>query len=100
METVVTVDGVNKTLKLGLRYNEVAGYWTMAVIDAITGAVLLDSIPLLTGVYPAANILKQFAYLGIGSAYILKTSNVALDYPDDTDLGSDFVLLWSDSLNV
>lgn len=95
IDTLVSVDGKNLRLKLFIRYNTVAGYWVMSVGN-ISG-ILVDSIPLLTGNYPAANILSSFPYLVIGSAYIINAGGVLSDYPDDTNLGSDFVLVWGDT---
>ena len=97
LSTTVSVDGKSITLRLDINYNEVAGYWVMRVNDTL-GNVLIDSVPLLTGEYPAANLLAQSAYLGIGSAYVLNVSNTSkMDYPDNTNLGTDFQLLWSDT---
>jgi hypothetical protein len=96
MKTTVNVGGRNITLQLDIRYNDIAEYWVMMVTDPVTGTVLIDSVPLITGDYPAGNILGQYAYLGIGSAYVVPAATVAMDYPDDTNLGTDFVLVWSD----
>ncbi len=95
-QTTLTVDGKNITLTFDLRYNEEAGCWIMGIEDA-DGNLLLDSVPLVPGKYPAANILAQHAYLGIGSAYIINTANSSADHPDDTNLGTDFVLVWGDT---
>jgi len=97
--TTLTVDSSNLTLTMFVRYNVIAEYWVLTIINTSTQAIILDSIPLITGVYPASNILEQYAYLQIGSAYIINTDNAVLDYPDDStnSLGSDFVLLWSDT---
>ncbi len=92
----VEVGGAPLSLELTLRYNAQADYWAMKVVKPVTGAVLLDSVPLLTGEYPAANILAPYAYLGIGSAYIIPASPGDRDYPDDGSLGSDFFLVWGD----
>jgi hypothetical protein len=94
--TTLSVDDANITLTMTLKYNEIAGYWKMSITNS-SGTLLLDSIPLITGVYPAANLLEQYSYLSIGSAYILKTTSTTLDYPDDSTLGTDFVLVWSDT---
>ena len=61
------------------------------------GVLILDSIPLITGWYPAANLLSQFQYLKIGSAYILNDGNSSSDYPGKTDLGSAWSLLWDNT---
>lgn len=97
LSTSLNIDGVVSNYQMTLRYNEVAGYWVMTVQDA-AGNLILDSIPLITGNAPAGNILGQFAYLGIGSAYILNAGGVPLpDYPNNIDLGSDFFLIWGDT---
>lgn len=96
LQVALSVDGRPITLRLTIRFNEMAGYWVMTIANS-TGVVLLDSIPLVTGSYPAANLLQQYGYLGIGSAYVINASGVAQDYPDGTNLGSDFLLLWGDT---
>lgn len=92
----IPVNGANKSLILNIRYNNIASYWTMSVIDKITGKILIDSLPLITGDYPSGDLLGQYEYLGLGSASIIKAGNVSNDYPDDTNLGTDFVLVWGD----
>ena len=91
----LSVGSATIRLILTFRYNEMAGYWVMTVQDA-NANLLLDSVPMVTGTWPAANILKQYQYLGIGSCYLINIGNNPLDYPDDTCLGTDFVLIWSD----
>lgn len=90
------VDGAPLTLELNLSWNEMAGYWVMSIADS-KGNLLVDSLPLITGWYPAANLLAQFGYLKIGSAFILNQGNTFSDYPTRNDLGSGFVLLWGDT---
>ncbi|CQR71687.1 hypothetical protein SOV_04830 [Sporomusa ovata DSM 2662] len=96
-QCTLAIDGQNKTLSFFLAYNEIATCWTMNITDPATGTMLLASIPLVPGDYPAANILEQYAYLGIGSAYVLSTGNAATEYPDADNLGSEWVLIWSDT---
>jgi hypothetical protein len=93
LTVTLSVDGAYLTLQFTVGFNEIAQYWVL-MIDDQNGNPLVDSIPLITGVWPAANLLAQFAYLAIGSAYIINASGVAQDYPDSTNLGSDFLLLW------
>ena len=83
----------NKNIRLNLKifYNDVAGYWTMRISDKDNN-ILVDSVPLLTG-----NFLEQYQYLGIGSAYIVNNGNSSMDSPDNTNLGTDFLLVWSDA---
>ena len=79
-----------------MRYNELASYWTMDIEDQ-NQTRLVSSIPFLLGDYPASNILEQYAYLEIGSAYIVSMSNSTLECPDDNTLGTDFILVWDDN---
>lgn len=90
------VDSSNITLSFTFTYNAQGGYWFMSVTDA-SNTLLLDGVPVITGQYPAANILGQYQHLGIGSAYLVPVSSVLADNPDFDSLGSDFVLVWSDS---
>jgi hypothetical protein len=91
-----TIDDESVTLNLTFCYNEIAEYWVMSITDD-SNTLLLDSIPILTGEYPAANILGQYAYLGIGSLYCINSDNYNADYPDDNSFGNHFVLYWGDT---
>ncbi|MBU2249055.1 MAG: phage tail protein [Gammaproteobacteria bacterium] len=93
----LSVNGSNAVFEFFLSYNEVGEYWTLRITDASTGTVLLDSIPLLTDEYPNANFLSQYAYLRIGNAYIVRAAPADTDFPDDTNLGSLFFLVWGDN---
>lgn len=92
------VDGKNLTLSFTFRYNHIMKYWFMSVSNHKTKVLILDSIPLVTGEFPAANLLEQYEYLGIGSAAIIPTSSIANSFPDDINLGSEYVLVWGDTL--
>lgn len=92
----LSIDGKTLTLQLTLSFNPMANYWVMNIADQ-AGNPLVSSVPLLTGVWPGANILSSYAYLLIGSAFMLNVSGVAQDHPDQTNLGSDFQLLWDDT---
>lgn len=99
-QMLVTLNVNNTVLRLNLTisFNEIAQTWHMQIAD-VNNNILLTDIPLITGSFPAANILAQYQYLLIGSAYVLNISNGATnDYPNATDLGSDFALMWSDNV--
>jgi hypothetical protein len=98
IKTTLNVDGKNLSLQIGLTFNEIAGYWIMQIVNPTTNETLLDSVPLITGEYPAANLLGQHSYLKIGSAFVINVANSDLDYPDANTLGIDFVLAWGDTL--
>lgn len=90
------IDGNAISLQLAIRWSEMAGYWVMTIYDSQSN-MLLDSIPMITGWYPAANLLAQYGYLKIGSAYILNLGSSGSDYAGRNDLGTVFVLLWGDT---
>lgn len=92
----LTVDDEPLTLNLVLSYSSMAGYWQMGVAD-VNGSPLIASVPLVTGNYPCANLLAQYGYLRIGSAYLLNTGNAPTDYPTDTSLNL-YSLLWGDTV--
>lgn len=91
------IDGKNIALKFSFTYNTVGKYWFMSVGDAARG-MLLDSVPLVVGQYPAADLLEQYRYLGIGSAVIVPTSSIATGIPEESNLGTDYVLVWGDTI--
>lgn len=95
--STLQVDGAPLTLNFVFRYNEVANYWVMRVSDQ-NDVLLLDSVPLVTGNSPACNILGQFAYLEIGSAYVLNVTGVRdSNFPNSFNLGTGFILVWGDT---
>ncbi len=97
----VPVDGQNLALRLRVRYNDVGGLWHMTVFDK-DGNLLLDSIPLVTGEYPAGDILAQYRYLGLGTAVLVNVGAVP-SYPSDVPTGSNlgsnggYLLFWGDT---
>ena len=91
----VNVDGQSLRLNLALNYNSVVGYWTMDIADSV-GNKIVSSIPLLTGQWPAANILTPFGYLNLGDAILIDQTGTG-GIPDDTSLGSGYLMLWSDN---
>ena len=96
LSVALNVDGAVLRLNLTITFSEMAQYWLMSISDAQNN-LLLSSIPLITGVWPAANLLAQQAYMKIGSAYVINLGMVADDYPTDTELGTGFLLLWDDT---
>lgn len=95
----LSVNGAALKLNLYISFNEIAQYWTMQIAD-VNNNILIASVLLLTGSWPAANLLGQYQYMQIGSAYLLNVSNggTTLDYPNGKDLGTDFQLLWGDNV--
>jgi hypothetical protein len=92
----LTVDSAPLVLLLSLNYDSIKGYWDMVVSNQ-AGTVLIDSVPLTTGEYPAANLLGQYQYMELGSAYLLNTGGAASDYPTANNLEA-FSLVWGDTV--
>ena len=94
----LNINGGTVQLSLFLYYNSMGGYWVMNISDQ-TGNPLVYGAPLLTGVWPAANILAPYQYLNIGSAFVINAGNSTNDYPSNAanDLGTNFLLLWDDN---
>lgn len=91
----VEVGEENIALILHLRYNTEGDFWRMDVTNAVTEEMLISNVPLLTGEYPAADILEQFEYIGIGSAIVLKmTDDAEGDFPNLKNIDTDYVLFW------
>lgn len=89
----VIIDSENIELTIHLNYREICGYWTMDIIDK-NDVMLLSNMPLLKGQGDASNILHQFRYLDLGYLIVLDATNCGSDYPNATQLGSDFLLVW------
>lgn len=93
------VDGKNITLAFSFTYNSIGEYWFMSVVDVKTNTQLIDGVPLVTGEFPAADLLGQYEYLGIGSAVVAPVSSLASgDLPKFENLGTEFVLVWGDTV--
>lgn len=89
----LSVNGENVSLKFFVRWNEVAEYWIMDIINPTTSVNILSSIPLLPGI----NLLEPYDYLKIGSAYLVSNGGSSLDRPTIDDLGTNFRLQWGDN---
>ncbi len=87
----IPIDGENRRLSFGLRYNTVAAYWNLTVIDGVSGNILIDAVPLLRGQFPVDNLLEQYSYMKIGSAYLIHQGEQPEGAnPDDGNLGTAF----------
>jgi len=118
---LLDVDDRPLALNITIRFNEMAGYWVLSISD-IDNVLMIDSIPMVTGSWPAANLLGQQRYLKIGSWYVVNLANLTPtvsknvgwgqgfwsfgpyggqsgqsgeDWPDSHNLGTDFQL-WVD----
>lgn len=91
--STIPVDGGKIKFNFFLRFNTEQEVWEMDIMDSNKNPII-NSIPLVCG----NNLLEQYSYLNIGSAYIVKNNvNLNLDRPNDSNLGTDFILLWGDT---
>ena len=100
-DLAVEADGRVISLRVHLNYNTEGGFWRMDISDGITGEALVCNIPLVTGEYPAADLMAPFQYMGLGSVMILQVSEDTYsdgDIPDLNNLGTDYLMVWGDSI--
>ncbi|CAI3574414.1 MULTISPECIES: phage baseplate plug family protein [Bacillota] len=91
--STIPIDGNKIKFYFFLRYNTEQNCWEMDISNS-NKEPLINSIPLVCG----SNLLEQYSYLNIGSAYIVKTdTNISGDKPNDKNLGSTFILVWGDT---
>lgn len=99
MYVKVPIDNKNIPFLLTIRYNSIGEYWSIDIADGNTGEVILSGLPLLASEYPAANALEQYSYLQIGSMYVIKINDsIKKENPDITNLGTDFILVWGNTI--
>lgn len=77
----VSLAGVTYTLKL--KWNTQNGTWVMDIMDSNQNPII-SGVPLITG----ADLLEQFAYLGIGGSLIVQSTNDPNLVPDFQTLGA------------
>jgi hypothetical protein len=95
-QITLSINNQNITLAIALTYNYMAGNWEMTLTNPTSNTLILDSIPLFPGIYPAANILGQYQYLEIGQWYVLNVTGTTTPL-NDQNLGTDYLLVVSDN---
>lgn len=83
----------NINILLKLRYYDLYSLWVADVVDNSTGEELITAMPLVPGV----DLLGQYEYLDIGSAYIIAAEPTSLQQPDNETLGSTWLLAWGEA---
>jgi len=92
--STIPIDGKKIKFNFFMRFNTEANYWVLDIYDSKNNN-LLASVNLVCGL----NLLEQYSYLNIGSAYIVKADKTLdMDIPNEYNIGSDFVLLWGDTI--
>lgn len=87
---VITLEGKNEKLTFRMTYNEQAQYWLIDI--ALNEKPVLSGLPLV----PAQDILEQFKYLELGSAYIIPNAELKNEWPNIEDLETGWSVIWSD----
>lgn len=80
--------GTTYTLTVQYR-NTAGGGWVLDLGDVNNNPVL-TGLPLVTG----ANLLAQYAYLGLGGGLYVQTTDDPDAVPTFTNLGTDALLYW------
>lgn len=99
-QITLQINGENSSLKFNVRWNMTAGYWIITITDVVTGLCVLDSLPLVAGKQytNSLNILRAFGYLKIGELFLISTKTIPpTDYPNETNLGTEFKLALGDN---
>ena len=92
--STIPIDGKKMKFNFFLRYNTEAKYWVVDVYNGQNDSLIV-SLNLVCGL----NLLEQYSYLNIGSAYIYKVdTTLEDDRPDEYNLGSKFLLVWGDTI--
>ena len=94
---VIPVNGDNINIRFFLWYNSIAEYWSMSARKANEDVDLFTNIPLVSSEYGFWNNLVQLNYMGIGNMYVTLARYDQKSMPDDTNLGTSYILLWSDN---
>ena len=94
---VISPNGRMVTLRLEIRYLEKVDKWFLSIMDAATGASLIQYIPLVSSEEDALNdLLAQFGYKRIGSALVAPHSNEDLGKDPAKDTLDRFGIAWGD----
>lgn len=73
----------NVTYTLTVKWNSFSNCWILYIADD-QGNAIVNGIPMVTG----CDLLEQYAYLGIGGAFVVQSSNDVNEVPDYSALGS------------
>ena len=91
--SVIPIDNSSINFNFFLRYNTESSCWILDILDSANNS-LVSGINLVCG----ANLLEQYGYLRIGSAYLIKIdTSLTDDSPTEYNLGNKFLLIWDDT---
>lgn len=91
--STIPVDGSSIKFNFFLKFNTENNCWVLDIKDSSNNGIV-TGINLVTGV----NLLEQYSYLKIGSAYLVKAdTSLTDDLPTQYNLGTSFKLVWGDT---
>ena len=93
----VPVGDENLYFKLRFTYNSIAKYWMLSIFDADTLDCIISNLNMIETYGEYADLVKLFSYKHIGALYVVNVGSVNSSMPDDTNFGTDFELVWSDT---
>lgn len=93
----LAINGGTTTIGIRQYWNRIGGFWVMDIYNS-NGLPLVSSVPLLTGDWPAANVMAPYEWLNIGAWFIINQGNgEQADWPNSSNLGINFLLLIDDN---
>ena len=87
------VDGEKKYFNFAFRYNAISKMWFVDIKDINKNQMLLNGLPLV----PSQDLLEQYKYKNMGSAYLIPRNETDEEYPSYDTLKNNWALLWGDS---
>ena len=97
-QITLPVNDENIQFVFELWYNEQANYWLMSLTNKTKQEQVFVNLPLLaTKSDVFGNMMCQLEYKEVGICYIIPTSEDLKSMPDDTNLGSLYIMIWGDN---
>lgn len=85
------------SLRVNIRYLYRTDKWYMSITDGLTGESIVQYVPLVAGdLETLNNLLIQFGYKGIGSAFVIPKGNNENSDPVHETI-NDYWIVWGDA---
>lgn len=95
----LNIDGQSRQITVEYRYIPLYDYWTITVYDTPTSTLVIANVPLMYNEGEGQNLLSQFAYLGLGSCYVIKAvEQPTTPWPTGESFGVEYKLAWGDTV--
>lgn len=93
----IPINNENIRFRFFLSYNEQAQYWLMTLTRVSDNKELLTNIPLIVSKSRFMDLFCQLDYMKIGFCIISPVDEDQKSMPDDTDLGTNYLMIWGDN---